>query len=87
MFFSAILNASESISIPMNFLFRSRVAIPVVPEPMNGSNTILPFTVSLFITCSASSGDCAHLCRAFSTGWDCMKSDIYIQSSLTLLLS
>lgn len=36
----AILKVSESFSIPMNFLFKFNAAIPVVPEPITGSNTI-----------------------------------------------
>ena len=54
----------------MNFLFRFNEAIPVVPEPINGSRTISFSTVNILTTCSTSMADCSDLCNSFVGGAD-----------------
>ena len=73
-----------SFSIPIKRRFSLSAAMPVVPMPINGSNTISSRIVSFEITCSASTGDCSHLCNALGGGSDSIKS--VIESSVFNLL-
>ena len=57
---------SLSFSIPMNFLFRFLLAIPVPPEPIVGSSTVSPSLVKYFIRYSMSGTGFCVACFPFS---------------------